>query len=246
MGTTRKHFIGNVYPTNVDGDVVLLERHGKSAIVKFLNTGYETKVLLSNLVRGKCRDYSIENRVYTTKEYPMTLHNSNGSGDFILLEKQGDRCLVQFVETGYTREALRDNLVQGKVKDPYYKSCYGVGYLGEFKRTSYWQQAKQLWRNMLKRCYCEKDKGGFMKHGITVDDRWHCFSNFLEDLPQLENFEFWLEASNGNEDKYDLDKDYLVKGNSVYSREACLFLPASVNRSLGGRRRSGCHLTNDI
>ena len=84
MGTTRKHFVGNIYQTNLDGDVELLKREGKYATVRFLNTGFVTSVLLSNLVAGKCRDYSITKRTYRVKEYPNTIHHSNGSGDFIV------------------------------------------------------------------------------------------------------------------------------------------------------------------
>lgn len=245
MGTTSKHIVGNIYQTNVDGCVELLERNGKSARVRFLDTGYETNVLLSNLVAGKCRDYSITNRTYTKKEYPNTLHSSNGSGDFILLEKQGKKCVIKFVTTGFVTTALWDNLKVGKVKDPYFKSCYGVGHLGEFKKVAYWKQAKQLWRNMLRRCYNEKGVSSYTKKGVTVDDRWLCFADFLEDLPKLDNFEFWLSAHNGKTEKYDLDKDYRIKGNTVYSRDACMFLPQSVNRSIWSEN-SGYHLTSDI
>lgn len=245
MGTTSKHIVGNIYQTNVDGCVELLERNGKSARVRFLDTGYETNVLLSNLVAGKCRDYSITNRTYTKKEYPNTIHSSNGSGDFILLEKQGKKCVIKFVTTGFVTTALWDNLKVGKVKDPYFKSCYGVGHLGEFKKVAYWKQAKQLWRNMLRRCYNEKGVSSYTKKGVTVDDRWLCFADFLEDLPKLDNFEFWLSAHNGKTEKYDLDKDYRIKGNTVYSRDACMFLPQSVNRSIWSEN-SGYHLTSDI
>lgn len=245
MGTTSKHIVGNIYQTNVDGCVELLERNCKSARVRFLDTGYETNVLLSNLVAGKCRDYSITNRTYTKKEYPNTLHSSNGSGDFILLEKQGKKCIIRFVTTGFVTTALWDNLKVGKVKDPYFKSCYGVGHLGEFKKVAYWKQAKQLWRNMLRRCYNETGVSSYTKKGVTVDDRWLCFADFLEDLPKLDNFEFWLSAHNGKTEKYDLDKDYRIKGNTVYSRDACMFLPQSVNRSIWSEN-SGYHLTSDI
>lgn len=237
MGTIRKHFVGNIYPTNCDGDVVILENDGKSAKVKFLNTGFETQVLVTNLMVGKCRDYTITNRVYTDKEYPNVVMQSNNSGSFNLLEKQGSKCLVQFIGTGYTTTCLWENIKLGKIKDPYFKSCYSVGYTGEFEKTSYWKQAKQLWRNMLKRCYCEKDTRGYYSKGVSVDDRWLCFANFLEDLPKLENFELWLQAFDGNIEKYNLDKDYLIKGNKIYSRGACMFLPESLNKSLGSRNK---------
>ena len=236
MGTIRKHFVGNKYETNCDGFVEILKTDGKCAKVRFINTGYETQVLVSNLIAGKCRDYSITERTYTDKEFPNAIMQSNGSGSFTLLEKQGSKCLVQFNETGFTTTALWENIKLGKIKDPYFKSCYSVGYNGEFPKVSYWKQAKQLWRNMLKRCYCEKDNRGYYGK-VTVDARWLCFANFLEDLPKLENFEMWLRAFSGKSEKYNLDKDFLVKGNKVYSREACMFLPESLNKSLGSKNK---------
>lgn len=232
-----KHNIGNIYKTNRDGDVILLNKVGKVATVRFINTGYERDVDIQNLVAGKCRDYTITERKYTTKEYPNVLMSSNNTGDFILLEKDGKDCVVQFVETGYTTKANWENLKNGKIRDPYFKSCYGCGYQGEYDKKYYTKQADQLWRNMLKRCYSEKDPRGYFGKGVTVDERWLCFANFQEDLPQLENFELWVNAHKNSTEKYNLDKDYLVEGNKVYSREVCMFLPESFNKSLGSKNR---------
>lgn len=235
----KKHEIGNIYPTKCDGDVVLLAKQGKIATVRFVDTGYEREVNIDNLVAGKCRDYTITDRTRTETTYPYELMSSNNYGDFILLEKNGKSCVVQFIETGHTMTALWENIKLGKIQDPYFPSAYGVGYSGEYKRPRYWKQAMQLWRNMLKRCYSTCDKKGYYGKGVTVCFRWLCFANFLEDISSLENFELWLEGQNDGRTKYNLDKDYKFPGNKVYSKETCMFLTESFNKSLGGKNKVG-------
>ena len=231
-----KHNIGNIYKTNLDGDVELIQKVNSRVVrVRFLNTGFEREVNLANLVAGKCRDYTVTSRRYTEIKYPNTIHSSNSCGDFIMLEKDVHQCKIQFIQTGYTTSALYVNVIVGKIKDPYYPSTHGIGYLGEFKKPSYYKQASQLWRNMMKRCYSEVDKKGYYGKGVSVDSRWLCFANFLEDLPKLENFELWLNGQHTNADKYNLDKDFLCPGNKIYSREVCMFLPDSLNKGLTSR-----------
>jgi hypothetical protein len=162
---------------------------------------------------------------------------SNSGLEFVILNQSGKQCIIQFTETGYTRTANIDNIRVGKVRDFYNKSVYGVGFYGEFEKVYYWKQAKQLWQNMLKRCYCEKDLRGYSKWGTTVDERWQCFANFLADLPSLENFDKWLKGQKEGRDKFNLDKDFKFPGNNVYSREACCFLEDSLNKSLGAKSK---------
>ncbi len=163
---------------------------------------------------------------------------SNSGLEFIILDRKGKSCVVQFIDTGYTRQANIDNVKCGKVRDLYAISVYGVGYYGEFEKVHYWKQAKQLWQNMLKRCYLEKDQRGYFKWGTIVDKRWHCFSNFLYDLPELENFELWLAGQNSKNNKYNLDKDSKYPANNTYGKEVCSFIPESVNKSMGARTTS--------
>lgn len=141
---------------------------------------------------------------------------------------------IQYTETGYTTKVYKANATKGKMKDPYRISVFGKGYCGVFKKVEHWKQAKQLWQNMLKRCYCEKDTKGYF--GVsTVDSRWLCFANFLEDLPKLDNFDKWLAGQNGGKGKYNLDKDLRFPKNKVYSFDACSFVTEYLNKSEGAR-----------
>lgn len=236
----RKYTQGDTFKTNNYGDVVLLESVGKRVWkVRFVNSGFEREVSIDNLIAGKCRDYSVDNVLKSKTEYPYILMSSNGSGDFIVVEKTGKTCIIQFVDTGYTKECLWDNVKLGKISDPYAKSCYGIGYRGEFERVPYWKQAKQLWQNMMKRCYCQKDTRGYYGT-VQVSSRWHCFANFLKDISELENFDLWLHGQTSDcATKYNLDKDFINPNNKIYCKEMCMFLTEALNKSLGGKNKVG-------
>ena len=165
----------------------------------------------------------------------MEVYVSNAGHEFKIIHKDADKCLIQFTKTGFVRKALYHNITKGKVRDLYAISVYGVGYYGEFDKNSYWKQAKQLWQNMLKRCYCESDTRGYFGKGVVVSPEWHCFTTFLKDISQLENFDKWLLGQNTNSTKYNLDKDFIVEGCKVYSKETCMFATESENKAAGAR-----------
>lgn len=155
-------------------------------------------------------------------------YGTNNAGQKLSAVKlAGKTWLVTFEATGSTRKANIDNIRCGKVRDLYAPSRYIYGYDGDFIKVPHWKRAKQLWSNMLKRCYCEADTRGYKD--ATVSARWHCFANFLSDLPQLNNFDKWLE----NAEPYELDKDLLMSGNRVYAREHCQFIDRATNRAAG-------------
>lgn len=162
------------------------------------------------------------------------IYQSNSCGPFVILRQQGNKVQVKFLNTGFVRWALHHNCMGGKVRDPYARIRYGVGYMGEsYKRVPFYKKAHQLWSNVLKRCYSEKDPKGYLKKGVRVDDRWLNFSHFLEDLPLLEGFDRWLANDNMR-----LDKDR--KGNgTIYSREACMFLTEFESKSQQPNYRLG-------
>lgn len=143
--------------------------------------------------------------------------------------------LIQFVNTGYTREVYKINAEKGKAKDPYSISVLGIGYEGVFPQKPYHSQAKRLWSNMMKRCYDKKHLKGYFGKGVTVDTRWHSFANFLEDIPKLDGFELWLKGFEKGNIKYNLDKDTIVTGNKVYSKLCCSFIPESINKAEGAK-----------
>lgn len=112
---------------------------------------------------------------------------------------------------------------QGRIKNPYYTSVYGVGYFGEGNHFSKLDGVKtksyQTWVSMLSRCYDEKFQERHPTYiGCRVDEHWHNFQNFAQ----------WFESR--YKDGFELDKDILVKGNKIYSPKTCCLIPQKINR----------------
>lgn len=227
----RKNY-DQFYESNGYGKMELIERlPERKFLVKFLNTGYETIALIENIRKGKVRDFSVpRSGTHDWSDWDESFVNNSGCTGKII-SKKSKLCIVQFDSTGYTAEALIHNVRKGKIVDPYHKSVLGIGFLGEYDSPSHWKPAKQLWSNMMKRCYNPKDKHGYFGR-CFVDVRWHCFADFLRDLRELDNFQLWLDGKNSGV-PYNLDKDAKFSGNKIYSREACMFITEYENKSLG-------------
>ena len=81
-----------------------------------------------------------------------------------------------------------------------------------------------LWRAMLSRCYSEYTKSVRPTYkGVCCEDSWLYMSRFISDVSQLHGYE------NAFTDDWVLDKDILVKGNKLYSKETCCFVPKEAN-----------------
>lgn len=119
--------------------------------------------------------------------------------------------------------------LKGQVKNPYHASIYGVGMIGSKYPVSINRKHTKeyvTWNNMLKRCFDKKYKERQPSYkDVTCCEEWLNYENFYEWLHSQENFEIWL-----NENKWDLDKDILVKGNKTYSPDACCLIPNNINK----------------
>ena len=134
---------------------------------------------------------------------------------------------VYFPEYNWTFEhAQYQSFKNGNIRCPYELRIYGVGYIGEgkYKMLENGKQKKEfrVWYDMLKRCYDPKyQKERPTYKGCKAENDWLNFQNMAE----------WLE-----ENYYEvpgevmcLDKDILCKGNKIYSRETCIFVPERIN-----------------
>lgn len=134
---------------------------------------------------------------------------------------------VKFLdEHGYETNTTYSNFTIGKISNPYDRRIHGMGYLGEGKyytdKTELEFKTYCAWRKMLERCYSERFRHLNLAYvGCTVVDEWHNYQNFAE----------WY-ISNYNEvgtERMHIDKDILVKDNTVYSPETCLIVPQRIN-----------------
>lgn len=114
------------------------------------------------------------------------------------------------------------------------KLIYGVGVCDAITinpKTGERLKSYTLWKAMLRRSYSRSTPSEREKHksydNVSVCERWHKFSSFLEDLPLIEGYEEWIK----NEVRMTLDKDLKQKGveNKVYSLETCVFISQAEN-----------------
>lgn len=112
------------------------------------------------------------------------------------------------------------NFTHGKLTNPYDKSIYGVGFIGNGNYDSH-HISYPVWFNMIKRCYKEqKSYDDESYNDCVVDAEWHNFQNFAK----------WYEENMYvcNE-KLVIDKDIKTHGNRIYTKENCMLLPERIN-----------------
>lgn len=230
----------NSVKVNPEGDAfkVVKIKSDNDVQVVFPSTGYTCRARAHLVVNGDVRDHTNleqERESWIPHEEDFL---TNSGHRFKSISKKGKTIRVVFEGTGYFTEVDLYNARAGKVKDPYEISIYGQGYIGlPDKKIPYWKQALQLWKNMMKRCYSEKDDRGYYGR-CFVDERWKSFENFLNDIKYLEGFDEWLKGSEEDFYKSNLDKDFYVPGNNIYARHYCRFLPQSYNKSLGKKNKT--------
>lgn len=116
------------------------------------------------------------------------------------------------------------NLRKGRIKNPFHPSHSGVGYIGvgAHSGTINGRETReyQTWSGILGRCYAPSTQRARSAYaGCTVHDDWHCYQDFAE----------WMSAHPFSLPGYDIDKDILIPGNKMYSKETCLFVPQEIN-----------------
>lgn len=208
--------VGGVYETNNFGDleIVTIESSTK-ALVRFVKTGYETVAELGSIRTGQVKDWSNSFKSKVGKQIETTSY-----GIATVLEYIDDtKVLIRFENTGYEGWFRATNLSLGRAYDPLAKIT-GEGFLGvgDYSRKKN-PKAYHHWHQMLTRCGIEEEKfKNYFDKEITND--WLCFQNFAS----------WAESQVGFScEKWQLDKDILVKGNKVYSPETCCFVPHRIN-----------------
>ena len=133
------------------------------------------------------------------------------------------------------KNATYNNFKNGNIKCPYEPRTFGIGYLGEgkykAKENGKHTDEYYIWHNMLRRCYDPKYQEEHSTYkGCEVEDYLLNFQNMSE----------WLE-----ENYYEvpgevmcLDKDILNKGNKIYSRDKCIFVPQRINSLFTKRNKA--------
>lgn len=174
---------------------------------------------------------------------------SNNCGEAIVIDLiDRSNAKVKFKNTGFECVYQRSHIRRGAIKDPFYPSVYGVGYIGVgvhvASKSKIQSKAYKSWVRMLERCYSDFYKNNRETYkNCIVTAEWHNFQNFCEWF--LKNYI----------DGFQLDKDLSFLGNEIYSKETCFFVPGwlnnimsrctmrGVNKQLGSTKRQYRHVS---
>jgi hypothetical protein len=167
------------------------------------------------------------NQIKQSKERLGQL-NYNNQGCLMKIVKYNSATdiIVEFQDKHMATVHTRwDHFKDGSVKNPYFKSIYGMGCMGDkidFKQT---KREYQAWHDILRRCYdvsYHELKPTYIH--CEVCEEWLNYENFYTWITSQENYEKWKEDVHFN-----IDKDILFKNNHVYSPETCCLVPRNVN-----------------
>ena len=164
---------------------------------------------------------------------------TNNGSKYIVINRKNDVVTIKFFETGYITETTVPALISGYVKDRLKPSVCGVGYLGDCNAANH-NKEYILWKGIIERCYNtnRNDYAIYGLLGVRVCDRWKCFANFLQDMPNIDGYNQYKFLNN----ELDLDKDIKQKNvpidQKIYSLETCVFVDKHVNRGITTRQPS--------
>lgn len=121
---------------------------------------------------------------------------SNSGENFLIIAKYGKQILIKFIDDyGYECIRERADVRDGKVKNPYEKSAYGVGATGNIENATKNPQYK-FWLNLCKR-YVEGELP-------NLNQRWLIFEYWLEDIKTLTDYHNFSQKGVSITDPFDL------------------------------------------
>ena len=151
-------------------------------------------------------------------------YNNFGTLMKIVEYKNNSNIIVEFQDEHKVKiKSQYIHFKKGEIKNPYDRTVYGIGYIGEgiYSKKDY-PYIYRKWHHMLERCYCPY----CLNKRPTYIDCYVC-----EEWHNLQNFGKWFEENyyEIEEEKMNLDKDILFKGNKIYSPNTCIFVSEKIN-----------------
>lgn len=133
------------------------------------------------------------------------------------------RCHIELSTGQIVYNVLYKSLQRSKIKNPYHPTTSNKGFMGQgvfdSKKN---REAYKRWAAMIDRCYNKKTQEKHPTYkDVAVCEEWHNFQNFA----------VWFYENYKPEimEKWQLDKDILVKENKIYSPEMCTLIPKEIN-----------------
>lgn len=166
---------------------------------------------------------------------------NNEGYDLTLTGFKGGRRVELTTEDGKSFEIDYAYLKNGNFSNPFHRSVAGIGYFGVGPFVAKSNSDRHTieyedWNSMLKRCYVSKESKLSYKDK-EVTEEWHCFQDFAAWATMQPNF-----GKRG----WDLEKDLIVKGNTLYGPETCAYLPREINSFIKRKRMNNLPLGVDI
>ena len=211
--------VGEKFTTNQGFNIEIVEcLNDKNMTIRFDDGTLKSNLIYGNIKRGSVN--KDENRIGF-----KSISKSSNQNMIIIEYINSKNITIEFEDGTIVKNVEYRHFKEGSVRNPYYPSVCGVGYLGQGKYKSSVNRehtySYKVWMDMLARCYSEKT---LTKHpsykGVTVCEEWKCFQNFGAWCE--ENLKPYMKG-------WELDKDILFKGNKIYSPDTCDFVPNEIN-----------------
>lgn len=151
--------------------------------------------------------------------------NNQGCLMKIIKYNNAQNIVVEFQDKyKYKVNSKYNEFKNGSIKNNFYPSVCGKGYIGNAvtKINGVKKKSYEVWHKMLQRCYSEKvHKNRPTYENCEVCKDWLCY----------EVFERWFSENyyEIEDETIELDKDWIVKNNKLYSSETCVFSPQRIN-----------------
>ena len=160
-------------------------------------------------------------------EYTGKTFNTNSCDSCTIVNfENSSNVTVEFKDYPCKVKTTLTALRSGKLLNPMYPTCSGVGYLGVGKHVASDKKVYWLWYGMLQRVYDPPNiRLSRMYKDVEVCEEWKCFQNFAAWCYGQKFFN--SKGDNGR--KYHLDKDLLSSEGKVYSPNTCCFVPHEIN-----------------
>lgn len=207
--------------------------------IQFIKTGYSTWARIHDINFGTVND-----ELYPVHQYFGKKLESNNYGPFIVLpliyfnlHKNRNEYMVYFLETGYSTNVCKKEIDERKIKDPLAKKIFDIACLGNAKKQDN-PQLYAIWFAMLNRCYNKTNKQykWYGEKGTTVDEEWHVFENFLNDVVTLEGYD--KNKLNRKELNLDKDKKQPNVTKKIYSKNFCCWITPKENQNCRSNNKS--------
>jgi len=235
----KAELIGKTFESNKCGRFEILglgrlggKKQSKLYICRFIKTGF-TLLVTRSQIKSKGiideKDFSIIRKKF----------KSISCNEFTVIEKTNKKyndvaeyfykIKFDFINgCEYEMLTFRKSIFKGSVKNPFFPSVVGVGYLGNTKAID--KRIHSVWCGMINRC-TNKENKDYHQKGVFISKDWLNFTTFQKDAVNLQG---WDYDKFYNKKNLVLDKDVICEKKNVnpktYSKQTCMWLDKSENQ----------------